>query len=116
MYYCCVLFLCFSGTKRVINAFYHVSINLLYVHFRYCSEACGRLLARQRLMDILPKQIHVWQSTPTVANEVAKEELERIRKRMIFARKELESLGTVYSISQCAGFRKVIPNGFNTIH
>ena len=68
----------------------------LIVQLRYCSEACGRLLARQRLMDILPKQIHVWQSTPTVANEVAKEELERIRKRMIFARKELESLGTIF--------------------
>ena len=60
---------------------------------------CGRELARQRLMDILPKQIGVWHSTPTVANEVAKEELERIRKRMILARKELESLGISFCVN-----------------
>ncbi|XP_076815802.1 CXXC-type zinc finger protein 1-like [Clavelina lepadiformis] len=59
---------------------------------KYCSEACGRRLARDRLYHILPQRIQQWNSTPTVANDTGRVELERIRSRMVQARNELEAL------------------------
>lgn len=62
-------------------------------HIRYCSQACGRRLARNRLLHILPQRIDEWNATPTVADEQARLELDRIRTRMEQARDELQALG-----------------------
>nr|NP_001071905.1 zinc finger protein [Ciona intestinalis]BAE93291.1 zinc finger protein [Ciona intestinalis] len=59
---------------------------------KYCSHECGRLLARNRLLQILPQRIQEWNGTPTVANDNGRQELDRIRKRMINARTELQAL------------------------
>lgn len=72
---------------------YYTSCRLLLI--RYCSEECGRRLARNRLMAIMPQRIQEWHSTPTVANDMGREELERIRCRGEQARKELQALGMV---------------------
>ena len=60
---------------------------------RYCGDECGRRLARHRLYQILPSRIQEWNSTPTIASEHGKRELERIRVRMEQARNELSALG-----------------------
>uniref|UniRef100_H2YGR2 CXXC-type zinc finger protein 1 n=1 Tax=Ciona savignyi TaxID=51511 RepID=H2YGR2_CIOSA len=62
------------------------------VSSKYCSVGCGRLLARNRLLQILPQRIQEWNATPTVANDNGRQELERIRKRMTQARTELQAL------------------------
>ena len=68
---------------------------------RYCSEECGRRLARHRLYQILPGRIQEWNSTPTIASEQGKKELERIRVRMEQARNELNALGML--VQCCTG-------------
>nr|CAB3235001.1 ZF(CXXC)-2 CXXC-type zinc finger protein 1 [Phallusia mammillata] len=65
---------------------------------KYCSEECGRRLARNRLMAIMPQRIQEWHSTPTVANDMGREEIDRIRSRMEQARKELQSLEQKYRV------------------
>ena len=71
---------------------------------RYCSDDCGRRLARHRLYQILPSRIQEWNSTPTIANEQGKVELERIRVRMEQARNELNALGKSLDFNFCVRF------------
>lgn len=59
---------------------------------KYCSDECGEKLAARRLNLIMPSRTHQWHSTPTVANEIGRGELDRIRSAMTQARSELQSL------------------------
>ena len=71
----------------IISNFFHLLIN------SYCSDACGRSLARARLMHILPDRIKHWNSAQPIADEIGREELERIHLRMVDEKKQLERLG-----------------------
>ncbi|XP_039249955.2 CXXC-type zinc finger protein 1-like [Styela clava] len=59
---------------------------------KYCSDECGKRLAAKRLLHIMPSRVNDWHHTPTVANEMGREELERIRAAMVQARSELQAL------------------------
>jgi len=59
---------------------------------KYCSDTCGRRLARDRLTKILPSRISDWHNTITVADEIGREDLERTRLRMEVEKVELKRL------------------------
>lgn len=67
-------------------------VNSARVQSSYCSDACGRSLARARLMHILPDRIKHWNSAQPIADEIGREELERIHLRMVDEKKQLERL------------------------
>ncbi|XP_077370256.1 CXXC-type zinc finger protein 1a isoform X3 [Festucalex cinctus] len=47
---------------------------------KYCSETCGKKLAANRIIEIVPQRIQQWQQSPCVAEEMGRRQLERIRK------------------------------------
>lgn len=59
---------------------------------KYCSEDCGMKLATNRIYEILPQRIQQWQQSPCVAEELAKRQLEGIRRQQQQARLRLTEM------------------------
>lgn len=59
---------------------------------KYCSDECGMKLATNRLFEFLPQRIQQWQSSPCIAEENNRRELERTRKEMEEARRKISEL------------------------
>ncbi|XP_064633225.1 CXXC-type zinc finger protein 1-like isoform X2 [Lineus longissimus] len=59
---------------------------------KYCSDDCGMKLATNRIFEILPQRIQQWQSSPCIAEDNNKKELEKIRRSQLDARQKLGEL------------------------
>lgn len=59
---------------------------------KYCSDDCGLKLATNRIFEILPQRIQQWQTSPCIADENNKQELEKIRRDQLLAREKLMTL------------------------
>ncbi|PIK62821.1 putative CXXC-type zinc finger protein 1 [Apostichopus japonicus] len=59
---------------------------------KYCSDDCGMKLATNRLFEFLPQRIQQWQTSPCIAEENNRRELERTRKEMEEARRKISDL------------------------
>ncbi|KAJ8046741.1 CXXC-type zinc finger protein 1 [Holothuria leucospilota] len=59
---------------------------------KYCSDECGMKLATNRLFEFLPQRIQQWQSSPCIAEENNKIQLDRTRQEMAGARVKIAEL------------------------
>ena len=59
---------------------------------KYCSEDCGLKLAAHRIYEILPNRIRQWQKSPSSADELNREALEKVQQEQTDARNKLTVL------------------------
>lgn len=67
-------------------------VNVAIKNSKYCSDACGLALARDRLIEILPGKIEQWKKIPSKSDEINHKQLEKIRQEFIETRMAIEEL------------------------
>ncbi|XP_054280680.1 CXXC-type zinc finger protein 1-like [Macrosteles quadrilineatus] len=59
---------------------------------KYCSNECGRLLATNRIYQVLPQRIQEWAVTPSIAETMNRQQLDTIRKQQWEVKNILQEL------------------------
>lgn len=67
-------------------------LNAANKNSKYCSDFCGLLLARKRLIELLPGKIELWKKIPSKLDETNHKQLDEIRQEFIETRKAIEEL------------------------